>query len=254
MTLQRIAAASALGVAACLMTGCKLPGRPDPEPEVPRPEQVLAFDQLYARNCAGCHGADGKNGAAISLANPVYQALIDDVTLRDLIANGEKGTLMPAFGPTAGAGLTDQQVDVLVRGIREHWAKPNALGGATPPPYHAAQAGDAAQGQAVYMAACAHCHGATAQQPGPAGSVLDGSFLALINDQTLRTIIIAGRPDLGHPDWRGDVPGRPLTDAEVTNLTAWMLAQRPARPGMPYPGGQQNLQRPGEQQPLSEKR
>ncbi len=231
MRAYRIAAASLLGMAACLITGCKLPGRPDAGPEVPRPDQVLSFDQLYARNCAGCHGADGKNGAAIALNNPEYQALIDDASLRDVVANGEKGTLMPAFGPHAGGGLTDAQVDVLVRGMRENWGKPNAFGGATPPPYHATGAGDAGQGQAVYAAACARCHGATAQQPGTAGSVLDGSFLALINDQTLRTLMIAGRPDLGHPDWRGDVPGRPLTDAEITNLTAWLLAQRPRTTG-----------------------
>lgn len=254
MRMHRIAAAALLGVAAFNVSGCRLPGRPEPGPEVPRPDQILSFDQLYARNCAGCHGADGQNGAAVSLANPEYQALIDDASLRDIIAKGEKGTLMPAFGPqVAGGGLTDAQIDVLVHGMRQRWGKPNVFGGMTPPAYRATQAGDAGQGQAVYSAACARCHGASAQQPGAAGSVLDGSFLALVNDQTLRTIIIAGRPDLGHPDWRNDIPGRPLTDAEVTNLTAWLLSQVPANPGMPYPN-RETLQRPGEAQPLSEKK
>lgn len=251
-----MAVAALLGLAAWTVSGCRLPGRPDPGPEVPRPDQVLSFDRLYATNCSGCHGADGQNGAATALANPEYQALIDDASLRNVIANGEKGTLMPGFGTSGGGDLTDAQIDVLVRGIRERWAKPNVFGGMTPPPYRAAQAGDAAQGQAVYAAACARCHGSTAQQPGPAGSILDGSFLALMNEQTLRTTIIAGRPDIGQPDWRNDIPGHPLTDAEVTNLTAWLLSQVPAYPGMPYPNGQMTYQRPGEaqQQPLSEKK
>ena len=42
-----------------------------------------------------------------------------------------------------------------------------------------------AKGKAVYAMACARCHGASAQQPGKAGSILDGSFLALINEQTI---------------------------------------------------------------------
>jgi cytochrome c oxidase cbb3-type subunit III len=33
-------------------------------------------------------------------------------------------------------------------------------------------------------------------------------------------------PALGAPDWRGDVPGRPLSDADVTDVVAWLAAQR----------------------------
>jgi cytochrome c oxidase cbb3-type subunit 3/ubiquinol-cytochrome c reductase cytochrome c subunit len=78
------------------------------------------------------------------------------------------------------------------------------------------------------LKACARCHGATAEQPGIAGSILDPSFLGLINAQTLRTTIVAGRPDIGQPDWRNDVPGHELTDAEVTDVTAWLTAQSSA--------------------------
>ncbi len=55
-------------------------------PEVPRPEQVTNFDALYGANCAGCHGANGQWGASMSLANPEYQALVDDATIKDVIA------------------------------------------------------------------------------------------------------------------------------------------------------------------------
>ena len=44
-------------------------------PVFQRPEQVLAFPTLYTQNCTACHGENGKNGAAIPLANPVYLAL-----------------------------------------------------------------------------------------------------------------------------------------------------------------------------------
>ncbi len=67
------------------------------------------------------------------------------------------------------------------------------------------------------------------------GSITDGSYLALISDQALRAIIIAGRPDLGHPDWRNALPGHPMSDQDVTDVVAWMASQRQQTPGQPYP-------------------
>lgn len=239
-----------LSLACLALAGCHLPGRPKPSDEVPRPESITSFDVLYSQNCAGCHGADGQNGPATDLANPEYQALIDDATLRDVIANGRKGSLMPGFGASSGGSLTDAQVDALVKGIRARWAKGNVLQGQNAPPYKASGPGDAAHGQQVYATACARCHGvAGSNKPGPAGSILDGSFLALVNEQTIRTTVIAGRPDIGQPDWRGDVPGHPLTDADVTDVTAWLLSQRPANPGQPYPNYAPTTEPPGEAQP-----
>lgn len=234
-----------------VLAGCHLPGRPKPSDEVPRPEAVMSFDKLYADNCAGCHGAKGQNGQATNLANPVYEAIVDDGTLHDVIANGEKGTLMPGFGSNAGNNLTDAQINAIVSGMRARWAKPNALAGQTAPPHKASNGGDAGHGQQVYATACARCHGATAQQPGPAGSILDGAFLGLMDPQTIRTTVIAGRPDIGQPDWRGDVPGHPLTDADVSDVTAWLLSQRPANPGQPYPDNNTTTEKPGEAQPIA---
>jgi cytochrome c oxidase cbb3-type subunit 3/ubiquinol-cytochrome c reductase cytochrome c subunit len=240
-------------LAPVLLAGCNLPGRPKPEPEVPRPEQVLSFDKLYGDNCAGCHGEDGKNGAAANLSNPAYQALIDDASLRDVIAKGQTGTLMPGFGLQSGGTLTDAQIDALVQGMRARWRTGDPFGGQTPPPYRATHAGDPAKGKAVYAEACARCHGPSAQQPGKArpiaGSILDASFLALINEQTIRTTIIAGRPDIGEPDWRAHIPGRPMTDEEVTNVSAWLMSQKSPTPGQPYP----RSVAPGEGQPSARK-
>lgn len=233
-TLLFAACAAFLLFAMSLFVGCKLPGQPGSEPEVPRPEEVKNFDTLYGANCAGCHGANGTLGPSSNLANPVYLAFVDDATLKDEIANGEKGTLMPSFHVKHGGTLTDEQIDVLVAGMRSRWGKANALAGATPPPYKATHAGNAANGQQVYAATCASCHGESAQKPGKAGSILDGSLLALLSEQTIRTTVIAGRPDLGMPDWRSLRKDRALTDEEITDVTAWLLSQKPALPGQPY--------------------
>ena len=161
---------------------------------------------------------------------------------------------MPAFAVENGGTLTDQQIDALVEGMRASWRTGDPFGGQTPPPYKATRAGDPAKGQAVYAQACAQCHGSSAQKPGKAGSILDGSFLALINEQTVRTTIIAGRPDIGEPDWRGHIAGRPMTDDEVTNVSAWLMAQKPLNPGQPYPSASTTPEKAGEPQPPAVKR
>ena len=229
------------------LAGCNLLGKPKAGPEVPRPEDVLRFETLYGANCAGCHGSNGQNGGAMNLANPEYESLIDDASMRDVISRGEKGTLMPAFAQENGGQLTDKQIDALLEGIRGSWRKEKVFGGETPPPYKATRSGDVAKGKAVYAIACARCHGVSAQEPGKGGSILDGSFLALINEQMLRTTVIAGRPDIGEPDWRGHIPGRAMTDDEVTDVSAWLMAQRPLNPGQPYPNANAPPGRTGEE-------
>jgi cytochrome c oxidase cbb3-type subunit 3/ubiquinol-cytochrome c reductase cytochrome c subunit len=220
-----------------LTAGCeRFPGSPHAGSEAMRPDQITDFSRLYSQNCSACHGADGQHGPAIALANPEYQAIVDDNTLRDVIANGDPGTLMPAFARSAGGMLTDAQINALVKGMRDRWLKSGYLQGVDVPPYKTGKQGDAAHGQQVFQTYCSRCHSAGTQAlNAKTSSVTDGSYLALVNDQALRAIIIAGRPDIGHPDWRNAQPGHPMTDQEVTDLVAWMASQRQQTPGQPYP-------------------
>ena len=221
------------------VAGCRNPpGQPAPGSEVKAPAAITDFDRLYAASCSGCHGAGGKGGAAIALNDPVYLAIADDGTIRRVISNGVPGTAMPAFAQSAGGLLTDDQVHAIVNGIRSRWARPDALQGAIPPPLAAQQRGDPGRGQTVFGTYCASCHGADGRGGARASSVVDGSYLALVSDQALRTIVIVGRPELGAPDWRNDVPGRAMSDEEVTDVVAWLAGQRTEAPGQPYPGPQ----------------
>jgi len=227
---------SLLAAVFLICAGCSnLPGRPTPESIPIDPDNVTDFNLLYGKNCSGCHGAELKNGAALSLGDPVYLAIADDVTLHKVVTNGIPGTSMPAFAKSAGGMLTDGQVDIIVRGIRQRYSRPDALAGVTPPPYVATESGDATRGAAVYDTFCASCHGPGGKGGGKASSIVDGSFLALLTDQELRTLVIVGRPDLGAPDWRNNVPGRPMSSQEISDVVAWLSAKRPQFPGRPYP-------------------
>lgn len=228
--------ASRLGVVllgAAALIGCdSLPGRPQPAHREVRPDEVESFAVLFAQNCAGCHGPEGKGNAALTLANPVYLAIADDAVLRRVIAQGVERTAMPAFARSSGGMLTDKQVEILVQGLRG-WSQPGALQ-ASPPPYASASSGDAGRGAQVFAAGCASCHGPEGKGGPKASSIVDGSYLALVSDQSLRTTVIAGRPDIGQPDWRSDVPGRALTGEEVTDVVAWLASLRTETPGQPY--------------------
>jgi cytochrome c oxidase cbb3-type subunit 3 len=216
--------------------GCSnLPGRPTADSIPIDPDNVTDFKLLFSKNCSGCHGAEGRGGAALSIADPVYLAIVDDSTIQKAVTNGIAGTSMPAFAKSEGGMLTENQVDVIVHGLREHYSKPNTLAGSTPPPYASAEAGDATRGAAVYGTFCAACHGPKGKGGPKAGSITDGSFLALLTDQELRTLVIVGRPDFGAPDWRNDVPGKPMTSQEISDVVAWLSAQRPKFAGSPYP-------------------
>jgi mono/diheme cytochrome c family protein len=228
--------------------GCNhIPGRPGPGPAVLRPDDMLAFATLYNENCAACHGENGKNGAALQLANPVYLAVVGEDRLRQIIAIGVPGKLMPPFAKSAGGMLTDQQVASLAQGLVRTWGSPGVLAGQNPPPYLATQPGDPIRGQQAYATFCARCHGAAGEgapgdpksKSGKIGSIVDSSYLALISDQNLRSMTIAGLPDRDMPDWRSDLasskPAQAMTSQQVTDIVAWLASKRSVNPGQPYP-------------------
>jgi cytochrome c oxidase cbb3-type subunit 3 len=234
--VRRLSASTMLlAMLGMLLAGCGAPpGQPRTDSITVAPSDVVEFDALYGDNCAACHGANGRGGAAIALANPVYLAIVDERSMRAIIADGMRGTSMPAFAQRAGGMLTDKQVDAIVDGIRSHWSRPGALAGANPPSYAATSAGDIHRGEAVYQTFCQSCHGANGRGGPKASAVTNDSFLALTSDQGLRTMVIVGRPELGAPDWRGGVDGRPMSHQEVTDVVSWLASHRVPAPGQPY--------------------
>jgi cytochrome c oxidase cbb3-type subunit 3 len=220
---------SVLFAALAIATACGTRRPPVDSPVIP-PSEVVDFSFLYARNCSGCHGPDGKGGAAIGLSDPIYLAVADNATVTRVTANGVPGTAMPAFARHSGGMLTDDQIDVIAKGIRSHWAKGNTLRDANPAAYAAQSPGDPARGTAVYDIYCASCHGAGGRGGTRASSIVDPSYLSLVSDQSLRTTVIVGRPELGAPDWRNDVPGKPMSPQEVSDVVAWLSSQRSKSP------------------------
>ena len=202
------------------LSSCDARGRRAAEVRAIRPNEVANFGELFSQNCSGCHGKDGQGALTVGIGRPVYLAIANDAMIRRTIEEGRAGTPMPAFAQHAGGMLTDAQIEILVRGIR-NWATLSASDYENLPPYASSQAGDTARGRELFSTTCSSCHG---QDGRGARAIADRSYLALVTDQHLRTLMIVGMPNFGMPDWRGH--NEPLTDADLTDLVQWLASQR----------------------------
>ena len=83
-----------------------------PQQEVPN---LTVGELLWMRNCARCHGSNGRGGAgaALDFSAGEWQRGLDDATIARAIAAG-KAPNMPAFASL----LTPEQIEELVKHVR----------------------------------------------------------------------------------------------------------------------------------------
>jgi mono/diheme cytochrome c family protein len=244
-----------LGCMGLFAVGCdmRLPGKPIPKDASTSPEQQLSFDLLFNRNCAGCHGRDGKQGPAPPLNDPIFRAIVPIEELEMAVTGGRVvdadrqpplKTPMPAFAQSHGGPLTEAQIKVLVsdikgldsngKAISNRWGKIDPAPPSTPAYSLPDKEGDAKKGAQLFAIACASCHGDNGVGVDSDGrrrhKINDVAFLSLISDQELRRIMITGRPDLKMPNFaeKTERPAdfQPLTSAQIADLNALLSAWR----------------------------
>jgi len=86
---------------------------------------------------------------------------------------------MPAFAQNAGGMLTDKQVDVIVAGIRERWSKPDVFPGAGARRTPHRQPAIPRAGRKSTQRIVPPVIGAAGRGGQKAGSIVEGSFLAI---------------------------------------------------------------------------
>jgi mono/diheme cytochrome c family protein len=248
---RRILFAAMTSLATLALSGCDFPGRPKEVGGDAASSQERSFESLFAQNCAGCHGKDGYVGPAPPLNDDLYRAIAPREQIEKAVREGRKGTPMPAFARRQGGPLSDDEIAVLVRGIKGEAAADKKSGGdklggqkikeesavwveVTKPPENAPRfVGPDTPPQltatrlesirtTTFARACAGCHGSHGEGSVKAAKINDFAFLSLSSNLGLRRIIITGRPDLGMPDYAGS-RGRgsdfhPLNDQETTEL------------------------------------
>lgn len=231
--LCRFGCVSLLGcvtlIGCAALMGC---GKPTLADRYVRPDQILDFSDLFRQNCSGCHGEDGRWGPAPPLNDGLFQAIISDEQLTQLVVAGRAGTMMPAFASSHGGPLTDPQVKILVTGIRQRWGENHVDAPENLPVYQVSdedpaglRTGNLERGATAFAMVCATCHGDEGRG-GDAGPITGREFGKLISDQLLRRIIITGRSDLEMPDYvasgNESELQRPLHAQEIIDIAAYM--------------------------------
>lgn len=246
--MQVLRSACIVWLLLCL-AACDPPGKPGNEDELAAPSD---FKTLFASNCSGCHGANGRQGPGRVLNDPLYLTVSTRENIHRTIAHGRPGTLMPAFASSNGGPLTDKQIDILVDGIETNWGRPFDPKGTMLPAYDGTGfTGDVTRGKKLFVRGCFACHA----KGGVAGPVNDATYMSLSSNQNLRTSIIVGRPDfpgVQMPDYRSLKAGHALDNQDIADLVSYLASLRPpnsamATAEMQKSAGTENNRKPDEE-------
>lgn len=186
---------------------------------------MSAGGELFAQNCASCHGENGEGVDAPALNDKTFLSETHDDVIFNIINSGIPGTEMPAWNLAHGGPFTDQQVRQLVAYIR-NWE-------ATAPDRRAqAQVGDPEKGLEIFNSTCFACHGENGQGTSIAPALNDAMKLAQFDDEWYAETIANGRPSKGMPTW-----GTVLSPAQIGDIVALLRAwQHGETVNLPGPG------------------
>lgn len=190
------------------------PARIQADEATDRAVAIAAGHELYAENCAACHGENGEGGIGPALNSKELLKETTDEVLFNLTRIGIPGTTMPAWGQSFGGPFTDEQITQMVAFIRA-W-EPTA-----PEPTPVVFAPDPVRGAAIYARTCFICHGENGRGTDKAPALNDPQRLSKLEDAWYRNTIAHGRPAKGMPTW-----GTVLSPAQINDLVALLAVWR----------------------------
>jgi len=190
---------------------------------------------LYRENCSVCHGDDGTGAVwgRESLAIPPrnFRSVASRRELsRDrmvaAVSYGKPGTPMPGFATQ----LDQQQIAAVVDYVRQTFMQDTVSHDGTFDDYHRQKMphdlqGNAARGQAFYLANCVECHGVNGDGNGPRAyfiyprprNFLDPATRRILNRPRLFSGIKDGVRGKEMPAW-----GKVLGDQEIADLAEFV--------------------------------
>lgn len=197
----------------------------------PTQEQLELGGQLYAENCAVCHGDNGEGRVGANLSKD-WPSIRPDLRVKSVIETGVPGSPMPAWSQEEGGPLTDAEIEALTVYILswETGGIPPVSSMATPTPRPPITPvpeveGDPNRGAVLYGENCAVCHGPNGE--GRVGAVLAKDWPSIRPDLRVKGVIEAGVPGSPMPAW-SQQQGGPLTDAEINDIVAFILSWQAA--------------------------
>jgi mono/diheme cytochrome c family protein len=175
--------------------------------------------QLFAQNCAPCHGDFGEGGPNPTLPGDIiapissseYLKTRDDGTLRAIISQGQPNFGMSPFGTAFGGPLDEDEIDAIVALMRSWEADPPVE---LPPEVSATTV--PLTGSDIYATVCAQCHGAIGEGL-IAPELISEEFGAMFSDQELFDVISEGHEATAMVAW-----GEILTSDQIQQLVLFI--------------------------------
>jgi len=197
------------------------PARIQADMTASRSAAVAAGRELYADNCANCHGEHGEGQSGPALNSRELLKTTPDEALMNITRTGVPGSSMPAWGQAFGGPFTDEHVAQLVAFVRawEPTAPEIAAEEKTPDPV---------RGATLFASSCFTCHGENGQGTHVAPAINDPERLKQFDDAWYRATIANGRPAKGMPTW-----GRVLSPDQIKDLVALIAAWREGQTVIP---------------------
>jgi len=109
-------------------------------------------ESLFLENCAICHGENGAGGMGATLSSHTFLDSASNQYLKQTIRLGRPGRIMPSF-----YFLPEPDVDAIIEYISQWRKSPPREWAKTP------VKGNAENGQSLFQAHCASCHGKEAE-------------------------------------------------------------------------------------------
>ncbi len=180
-------------------------------------ERIDHGREIYADQCAACHGPQGEGGSGTALNNKTLLKNTFDEVLFSVIRSGVPSTQMPAWSVDFGGPLTDEDIRSVVAFIRA-W-EPTA-----PVIEPEVFVPSAERGALVFATTCAVCHGEDGRGSDFAPAVNDPARLSERDIEWYRSVIAYGRPAKGMPTWRAVLSSDQMEDL-LALMSSWREGQ-----------------------------
>ena len=182
---------------------------------------------LFAKNCALCHGDFGEGGVNPTRTNDIifpistaeFLKTRDDYTLSSIIAQGQPNSGMSPFGTVYGGPLDDDQINSIVAYIRSWEANPPVE---LPP--EISQNLLALSGSEIYSNICSQCHGPNGEG-GVGVALADPAIQKKYSDEDIYNAISKGHAGSSMIAWEGI-----LSKDQIQALVVFIRQMEPIQP------------------------
>jgi len=184
--------------------------------------------QVYAENCAACHGTNGAGTMIAPALDSADLRATDRTELLNLVNAGVPSTLMAGWSNMLTSEEIESVLDLIYR-----WPEMVQAGVEFPEVEVMSIPSSPeliAEGQQLFNIACKSCHGVDGYGSPMAPALNNQIFLSETPDAAIYQIIAGGVPDTLMPAW-----GSRLTDRDIQSLVAFLRSMEPSSPAIVPP-------------------